>query len=286
MRWNDIRNRAATMNPPRALLIFLSSLGFLGVAGFELASRDKTAFAATNQTCIDVDGDGYGSGCAKGPDCNDRDATMHPGSVDACGDGKDNDCSGAVDDAPSCRAEKIHADARVHVPTGSFPMGSATGPVDERPMHTVTLAGYFIDRYEITNGRYRRCVDAGACEPPHLTASRTRPTYFGDETYADFPVVFVDWEQARVLRARRRTTADGGRMGARGQRYVGAHVPLGRSETAMQLGELRRLPGRHRPRRSPCRGRLSGRRRRHGRKRVGVDGRRLRQIVLYTKFAA
>ncbi|MET0386459.1 MAG: CotH kinase family protein, partial [Polyangiales bacterium] len=46
---------------------------------------------------IDADGDGYG--CM---DCNDRDAAIHPGAVDSCGDKVDNDCSGQVDDAPSC----------------------------------------------------------------------------------------------------------------------------------------------------------------------------------------
>jgi RHS repeat-associated protein len=65
-------------------------------------------------TCLDEDGDGYGvpgaSACAAGHpelfDCNDRDARIHPGAVEAC-DQVDNDCDGMVDDncigAPTVR---------------------------------------------------------------------------------------------------------------------------------------------------------------------------------------
>jgi hypothetical protein len=48
--------------------------------------------------CIDVDLDGYGEGCAKGPDCNDHDPTVHPGAPEICGDGVDNNCDGETDE--------------------------------------------------------------------------------------------------------------------------------------------------------------------------------------------
>lgn len=36
-------------------------------------------------------------------DCDDGNAEVHPGAVEACGDGIDNDCDGAVDGAdPDC----------------------------------------------------------------------------------------------------------------------------------------------------------------------------------------
>jgi hypothetical protein len=43
----------------------------------------------------DCDGDGFGPG----EDCDDFDATINPAAFDFPGDGKDNDCNGAVDDA-------------------------------------------------------------------------------------------------------------------------------------------------------------------------------------------
>ncbi len=51
--------------------------------------------------CVDGDGDGYwkGTECpadkAISPDCNDDDFAVHPGATDTCGNGKDEDCSGA-----------------------------------------------------------------------------------------------------------------------------------------------------------------------------------------------
>ncbi|PIE19721.1 MAG: hypothetical protein CSA65_01280 [Proteobacteria bacterium] len=49
--------------------------------------------------CIDKDGDGWGVGtaCAKA-DCNDDDAGTHPWMTEICGDGKDNDCDGSIDE--------------------------------------------------------------------------------------------------------------------------------------------------------------------------------------------
>ena len=37
---------------------------------------------------------------------------------------------------------------------------------DEQPVHTVALDGFWINQTEVTNGQYRRCVEAGACDSP------------------------------------------------------------------------------------------------------------------------
>jgi formylglycine-generating enzyme required for sulfatase activity len=53
----------------------------------------------------------------------------------------------------------------VYVPEGLFLMGSnENNPIsdsDEYPQHEVMLTGFWIDRYEVTNERYKKCVDAG-----------------------------------------------------------------------------------------------------------------------------
>ena len=45
-----------------------------------------------------TDGDADGDGSPEGDDCNDADPRARPGAAEACGDGVDNDCDGAVDD--------------------------------------------------------------------------------------------------------------------------------------------------------------------------------------------
>ena len=55
----------------------------------------------------------------------------------------------------------------VYVPAGSFPMGSE-GSEDEMLVNEVSLDAFWIDRPEVTNSQYRRCVSEGSCEPPIL----------------------------------------------------------------------------------------------------------------------
>jgi formylglycine-generating enzyme required for sulfatase activity len=86
----------------------------------------------------------------------------------------------------------------VYVPAGEFTMGSENGDDDQRPVHTVYLDAFYMDKYEVTNARYAACVAAGACTPPHETSSRTRSSYYGNPQYADYPVINVDWYQAKA----------------------------------------------------------------------------------------
>ena len=48
--------------------------------------------------CVDADGDGYGAHCALGPDCNDNNASIHPGARELGCDAIDNNCNGQVDE--------------------------------------------------------------------------------------------------------------------------------------------------------------------------------------------
>jgi formylglycine-generating enzyme required for sulfatase activity len=79
----------------------------------------------------------------------------------------------------------------VYVPAGEFTMGSpdGEGSSDEHPQHKVTLDSYWIDRTEVTNDQYRKCLTAGAC---------AQPGYWGDGNYngGSQPVVGVDWNDA------------------------------------------------------------------------------------------
>jgi formylglycine-generating enzyme required for sulfatase activity len=174
---------------------FLAASSVAAIVGFMLTHRTE-ARAASVPGCQDADGDGYGVGCQNGPDCNDRDRAIHPGQAEVC-NGRDDDCNALVDDSPECAAPPIDR-TPVRVDAARFLMGSAkgVGAADEHPEHTVSVSGFYLDRTEITNGRYQACVTAGACRPPVLSGSHLRPNYYENPAFADYPVVFVDHERA------------------------------------------------------------------------------------------
>ncbi len=89
----------------------------------------------------------------------------------------------------------------VFMPAGTFTMGSnagssLAGTEDEYPAHEVDLPSYYIDAYEVTNGQYEACVQAGECDPPQSTQSNRRGSYYGNDEFADYPVIKVTWQNA------------------------------------------------------------------------------------------
>jgi formylglycine-generating enzyme required for sulfatase activity len=93
----------------------------------------------------------------------------------------------------------------VFIPAGSFKMGCdpansvETCSSDEQPLHEVNLGAYYIDKYEVTNARYKACVDAGGCAAPSHVNSQTRGPYYGNPAFADYPVINVTWTQANAF---------------------------------------------------------------------------------------
>ncbi|HKP58168.1 MAG TPA: formylglycine-generating enzyme family protein [Polyangiales bacterium] len=61
---------------------------------------------------------------------------------------------------------------------------------DEQPEHEVYLSAYAIDRLEVSNQAYLRCVSAGACAPSGISESDVR---LGR---AEHPVAEVSWREA------------------------------------------------------------------------------------------
>jgi sulfatase modifying factor 1 len=79
----------------------------------------------------------------------------------------------------------------VLVPAGEFTMGSDDGDDDEQPVHRVFLDSFYLDMFEVTNGRFAKFVDAIQSEPPWGFADKETPV-----THADHPVRWVNWLEA------------------------------------------------------------------------------------------
>ena len=78
-------------------------------------------------------------------------------------------------------------------------MGSNSDRDDEKPVHIVYLDAYWIDKTEVTNAEYAKCESARVCKPPISYESLTRFSYYGTEQYANYPVVYVTWTQAKTF---------------------------------------------------------------------------------------
>jgi len=92
------------------------------------------------------------------------------------------------------------------VPEGKFVMGSSPKELDqamkkckfcnidqlksEAPRHLLQLDAFWMDKTEITNGMYGKCVQAGKCEKPGCK-------YYDLPKYAKHPAVCVTWQQAQ-----------------------------------------------------------------------------------------
>ena len=71
----------------------------------------------------------------------------------------------------------------VLIPAGSYPMGVPTGDRDggrdEYPRHVIQIHPFYIDKYEITNGRYLEFVKATNQRVPQNPKNPTRNLWEG-----------------------------------------------------------------------------------------------------------
>lgn len=75
-------------------LVVRNSNGILGTIPQIQVLKKQTVDVGVHDFCIDLDGDGF----TPPQDCDDSNPSINPGATDICGDGIDNDCSGAADE--------------------------------------------------------------------------------------------------------------------------------------------------------------------------------------------
>ena len=86
----------------------------------------------------------------------------------------------------------------VFIPAGTFQMGGLdiNAQPNEKPVHRVTMPAFWIDKFDVTNGMYAQCVNAGACDSPLSVTSKTVTSYYNNSQYNDYPVINVTWSDA------------------------------------------------------------------------------------------
>ena len=95
-------------------------------------------------------------------------------------------------------------DAMVLIPAGAFSMGADDGDpeaaISESPAHTVNLAAFYINKYEVTNAEFKKFVDANPEWAKDNFQDGFYLAHWKDNTYPIFqakhPVTNVNWHAA------------------------------------------------------------------------------------------
>lgn len=92
----------------------------------------------------------------------------------------------------------------VLIPAGEFQMGSNDGVADEKPVHTVYVDAFYMDKYEVTNAQYKKFVKTTAHNEPEGCIYANNDWAEGkpwlDKNYNsdNQPVACVSWEDAKA----------------------------------------------------------------------------------------
>lgn len=155
-----------------------------------------------------------------------------------CGD---DGCGGSFGECPNdgqvCVAGKCidqTSDTMVKIDGGTFIMGcgvsitGATCQPDEKPEHSVTISTFKMDRTEVTQAQYQKCIDARECDKPSCG--------FDSGANTDKPVVCVSWRDASKFcewMSKRLPTEAEWEFAARGK-VAGALYPWGTAEPSCE----------------------------------------------------
>jgi len=181
-----------------------------GCGGDEGATDDGSGDTETGDVgCIPECGD---LECGNDPLCNQPCGECS--GLDLCIEGKcvcqpytgrecgEDGCGGSFGECPSdgqvcemgqCVEPTVYD--MISIPGGQFSMGCSTDDTtacssDEKPAHTVSISEFQIDRTEVTQAKWAKCVEAGACDKPNCEYDPT--------TTPERPVTCVTWKDANA----------------------------------------------------------------------------------------
>lgn len=138
---------------------------------------------------IDTDNDGYGSGTdsllactvpagysVNKLDCNNTDASIYPGAVEICDDGKDNNCSSLIDEKPTAKITVIGNLNICGSDSVVLQANTAIGYNYKWKLNNVTIVGAISATYVAkTTGSYKVVVTtAGFCTKTSATVNVTK----------------------------------------------------------------------------------------------------------------
>ena len=90
----------------------------------------------------------------------------------------------------------------VYIPKDQYMIGSLDSDpqasINEKPQHRVDLSGYWMDKTDVTNAMYAKCVQAGSCPAKIMNLSFTRDSYYGNAEFDNYPVIYVNWDEAQT----------------------------------------------------------------------------------------
>ena len=143
------------------------------------------------------------------------------------------------------------------IPAGRFQMGSRNGEFNEKPVHTVYVDAFYIDKYEVTNAQYKEFVDANPqWRKNGILHAYHNGSYLSDWNVNDYPigkgehpVTYVSWYAAMAYAQwagkRLPTEAEwekAARGGAVGQRYPwGNSIDSGKANYGTNIGATTRV---------------------------------------------
>jgi len=96
------------------------------------------------------------------------------------------------------RQTKITSDGKkmILIPGGTYQMGSDNGYPEEKPVHRVTVASFYMDEKLVSNSEFKAYCDAVGRRYPASPRWKDMPNYFLD--YPDHPVVNISWDEANA----------------------------------------------------------------------------------------